>query len=290
MANEPIELLKGYDPKKLMYPAVMLEKFDGVPLRFIRTKDTIVNVTRQNKTVTSVQHLYEDLKVLLDPGGWLIGEMYSYVLPFKTVSGMVRKNAPAPELVCMVFDADCRGEKGSWVDRQRVFRQRLKALVADRYSSDDSTTGIQFIPGRTVNNAEQAEKYYQEFMLRNPTAEGVVYRSLDAEFQPGTRRWHVQKRKPKPTIDLRIVGFVEAMSEQGDPLGMVGRVIASYNGEHIGVGPGKLTHYERRAIFIDGQDYVGNIAEIEYMQDDTYDALRQATFQRWRFDKETPDA
>jgi hypothetical protein len=56
-------------------------------------------------------------------------------------------------------------------------------------------------------------------------------------------------------------------------------------------GPGKLLHGERRALWAMQKmgRYVPKIAEIKFMPDDSYDKLRQGTFQRWRTDKETAD-
>jgi hypothetical protein len=109
--------------------------------------------------------------------------------------------------------------------------------------------------------------------------------------------------KPVPTIDLLVVGFEEAHSEDGNPLGMVGRVNAEYNTmgfdtegavhnyQIIGVGPGALNHTERKNLwrmYKQGK-FTPRIAEIRYMRDDSYDALRQPTFKQWRDDKVNPD-
>lgn len=90
----------------------------------------------------------------------------------------------------------------------------------------------------------------------------------------------------------RQVGFEEAVDKYGKPKGMVGRLDVLYKGKVVGVGPGALTHKERKDLWESvrkGEQKIA-IAEIKYMPDDTYEALRQATFVRWRPDKETPDA
>ena len=68
--------------------------------------------------------------------------------------------------------------------------------------------------------------------------------------------------------------------------------MASYKGTEIGIGPGRLTHDERTALWVHFQTGMlhKRMAQIKYKSDDSYDALRQPTFQFWRDDKETPDA
>jgi ATP-dependent DNA ligase len=159
------------------------------------------------------------------------------------------------------------------------------------------------MPVVNVHTQEEAEAVHDSFMLNNPDAEGNVLHSWYKVFQPGKRCWGTQRMKPVPTIDLMIVGFEEAHSADGNPLGMVGRVLAEYNTmgfdaegavhnyQIIGVGPGALNHTERKNLwrmYKQGK-FAPRIAEIRYMRDDSYDALRQPTFKQWRDDKVNPD-
>jgi ATP-dependent DNA ligase len=139
---------------------------------------------------------------------------------------------------------------------------------------------------------------------------------VDKPFQPGKRCWGLGRYKPQPTIDLEVVSFEEAVSEAGEGLGMVGRVNVRLIREWplgeapagwkavsgdlrnlwekiVGVGPGKLTHEERTRWWNDynvGALSAGNIyAEIKYMPDPAYEALRQPTVQRLRTDKTVSD-
>ena len=78
---------------------------------------------------------------------------------------------------------------------------------------------------------------------------------------------------------------------------MVGTVVVERNGKTEGVGPGKLTHDERRDLWLryTTVGYGGwqpRIAKIKYKGGETanYKSLRQATFQCWHGDKSEPDA
>jgi ATP-dependent DNA ligase len=160
------------------------------------------------------------------------------------------------------------------------------------------------MPSVNVQTQEEAEAAYDAFMLNNPDAEGSVLHSWYKVFQPGKRCWGTQRMKPVPTIDLMVVGFEEAHSADGAPLGIIGRINAEYHNvvydsggivksdyHVIGVGPGALNHTERKNLWRmwkKGQ-FTPRIAEIRYMRDDSYDALRQPTFKQWRGDKVNPD-
>ena len=65
-----------------------------------------------------------------------------------------------------------------------------------------------------------------------------------------------------------------------------------YKGTEIGIGPGRLTHAERIELWVHSQTGMFNkrMAQIKYKADDSYDALRQPTFQFWRDEKDEPDA
>jgi ATP-dependent DNA ligase len=159
------------------------------------------------------------------------------------------------------------------------------------------------MPAVNVYTQEEAEAAHDAFMLNSPDAEGSVLHSWYKVFQPGKRCWGTQRMKPVPTIDLMVVGFEEAHSVDGAPLGMVGRINAEITtlvpttmgmqnkAEVIGIGPGALNHTERKNLWRmwkKGQ-FTPRIAEIRYMRDDSYDALRQPTFKQWRDDKHRPD-
>jgi ATP-dependent DNA ligase len=305
MANESIELLKPYEPKRMEWPALHMQKIDGVPVRMTKTGGKIKSVTRQNEPVKSVAHIERFADFLLLEGETVVMEMYIAGKPFKEISGLVRKGQPCTTLIGYVFDFD-NGKGWPYNDRLMYFTDRRRKALD---WADGEKAVIQMIPHTVCDHVEAADAAHEALMFANPKAEGSVLHSVHKKFQPGKRLWTTQKLKPIPTIDLLVVGFEEAISaETGLGLGMVGRVNAEFNktlllnntrtGEQlalaqevIGIGPGALTHTERKELWRmwkKGQ-YAPRIAEIKYMRDDSYDALRQPTFKCWRDDKKEPD-
>lgn len=302
MANESIELYKPWTPEKMEFPAAVSEKLDGVPVRIRRIGSHIFAWSRQNECITSIPHIMRWAERLLPIGkdGSFVGELYVEDLPFKQISGLARKKVPVPEcaqLVLHVFDFDVESAPHRpYVERREEFRNRLVALQA-AHETALVACPVRLVPITVVKDAAQAVWVFEQVRKVKPKAEGVVVASLQKSFQPGKRLWTTQKIKPKPTIDLEVIGFEEAISQLGEPLGRVGRINCKYNLLKNGklktvitaIGPGKMTHAEAAEVLRNAESYKGRICEAEYMEDDTYEKLRQGTFQRWREDRTEPE-
>jgi ATP-dependent DNA ligase len=305
MANETIELLKNYEPSKMHWPAMLQPKIDGVPVRVFKNfENKMTALTRQGERVTSIPHILQFASTLLHQGESMVMELHIAGKPFKEISGHVRrKNTACHELVGWVFDfADHSGFQNTYFHRYAMIKKRIEHAAAFAQCKLEDLC-IRIIPAANVNTQEEAEAAHDAFMLNNPDAEGNVLHSWYKVFQPGKRCWGTQRMKPVPTIDLMIVGFEEAHSADGAPLGMVGRVIAElttlvptptgmqHKVDVFGIGPGALNHTERKNLwrmYKQGK-FTPRIAEIRYMRDNSYDALRQPTFKQWRDDKVEPD-
>lgn len=302
MANEKIELYKGYEADKAKFPMAVQQKFDGVPTRIVNEGGNLVAYSRQGEVYTSVPHIIEAVRpLLLVPGSSVTGELYIPGMPFKEIGGHVRRKEPNRLLQLYCFDFDLLNQPATpYIERTNVFRNCL-AVLHETLGVEHKDHFVKLIPSIIAQSDADVQRYTKMIMSVRPDAEGVVCHSLAKPYQPGTRRWDTMKIKPKPTIDLRIVSYEEAISKDGKPLGMVGRMNAEYQKvvdgvtqtTVIGIGPGKSTHKERKEWW--ARQTAGHwldlprIAEIEYMKDDSYEALRQPTFQQWRDDKEEPD-
>lgn len=295
-----IPLAKGFSEKHLSFPVIVSRKYDGVPVRIDITEDGWTTQTRQGKPMPSVETLVQEFvdeftKYIDGRPVTLIGEVIQWNNPgadFKDTSGIVRRQYDqSDQLGIMLFD--CQAEPyEEYSERIRWMKQNIGGSVYGiQLHQRVSTVQCWDMPSMKHLLALQ-----DELMRENPHWEGLVARNHDDPWSPGKRSWGYQKMLQEPTIDLRIVGVEEAIDKDGNPKGMAGRLIASYKGGEIGIGPGKLTHAERVSLWAEWVKYEGcydgwpRMAQIKYKRDDSYDALRQPTFQFWRDDKETPDA
>lgn len=295
-----IPLAKGFSEKHLNWPVLISIKYDGVPVRIdIDHYGNWTCRTRQGKPVPSVETLVQEFVTAYvnDDGDTplpvtFVGEVIQHedrFADFKVTSGIVRKQEDqSHRLAIVMFENDM-----------------VETFLGRHEWAEDWISGlhgrVHVIPQIAVENMDQLLSHQTKVLDYWPKAEGMVARNHDDPFAPGKRSWGYQKLLVEPTIDLRIVDFEEATTADGEPKGMVGRMIASYNGTKIGIGPGRLTHAERVELWELKQAHIkkhgpsdmyvkGSIAQIKYKKDDSYDALRQPTFQFWRDDKETPDA
>lgn len=303
-----IELVyQSYEPKKLAFPVAFQQKFDGVPVRIINVGGNILAYSRQGEQVTCIKHLLEHAKyLLLELGSSITGELYVAGLPFKDISGMARQTKmQSPKLCMYVFDFDLLNKPDyEWITRHNVFSKALGTYL-DVAGLAPSDCPIKLAPSATCQDDLSVQSCLDMLLTAFPSAEGAVVHSLSKPYRPGTRPALSQKLLKEPTIDVLVKGFEEAKdtyTKRGN--GMVGRVIVdisrmqpSADGStklvtvEQGVGPGALTHAERKLLFTMQQQgrFKPRIAEVKYKKDDSYTMLRQPTFVRWRSDKEIAD-
>lgn len=289
-----------FTPKKLPAMVMLSEKLDGVPIRMdfavtVNSVNLLAASTRQGEHSYSTQFIQQHMahKLIGVPSGMysFVGEVtHETLTDFKDVSGVVRRQEPQGGLIYNIFD---------FVDHAHTDRGFAARIFSAAQLIREQRTDIRFIPQYYVRREDITEWFAKQ--LRTG-AEGGIIRDPYELWQPGKRTWGYQKFVQDPTIDLFIVGVEEATSEAGEPLGMAGRLIASYKGTAIGIGPGKLSHDERRELWAEWKQWQQAIASgykhtkwkrmaaIKHKRDDSYDALRQPTFQVWRDDKDEADA
>lgn len=283
--SKTMMLAKKYDEKRVSFPCYVSPKYDGVPV-VIRYEDGLraTAYTRQGEVVHSINHILAKFDALYQAqqiGADIVyvGELYRHGRPFKDISGEVRKqDGTRADVGIKLFDAFIPDSDMPFHQRL-LYTMRAEELIGDHRN-------IQAADVAECANAAELARTVEYHALEG--YEGSMVRSRDHKYEVAKRSWGMMKVKPEPTVDLKIVSFEEAVSKEGEPLGMVGRINCEYHGQVIGVGPGKLTHGERTAVWRDRQHMVGMICEVQYMQDESYDALRQPTFQRFRTDKTEP--
>lgn len=257
-------LSKNYDPKKVKFPCRVSRKYDGVPIMFWMEDGVVKHATRQGNQTTSIDHIIQDVAFMFEgyPEGYLCcGEVCRDGLTFQEVNGKVRNSRPSPDLEINIFDC---------VKIPEVFL----------------SWHVNFIIHDTCNNQEELQAHLDNL---NPDWEGLIIRTGEYELNEGKekpkRSWNSMKYVIDPSVDLRVLGFTEAISKDKEPKGMVGGILCEYQGRQIKSGPGKLSHDERKDIWENQDKYIGKIAQIQHKKDPGYKDLRQPTFQYWRDDK-----
>ena len=289
--SKTMMLSKKYDPKKLEFPVLVSEKLDGVPVVISMDNSSYIIRSRTNKEIYPVQHIAKELYSFFDkkiPENYtinVVGELYNKDLPFKDISGMVRKKDSSIEadVTFNIFDFYITDDTGALILDGITKEFALRWAFLTTHLIDLGYTSV--IPQIPMTTQEDLDKFISDFFETKPESEGIVIRNAKGKFD-FKRSWDFQKLKAVDTHDLIVESFEEAIDKKtGKGLGMVGRINCHYNDIIIGVGPGKLTHEERKQIWGDQGTYVGIYAEVNAMPDKSYEALREPRFIRWRFDK-----
>ena len=326
MTTSEIMLATTYDPDKVVFPAEVSIKLDGVASDFYKTPNGWIVQSRQGKPLPSAGFIIE--KMNSDPylaefpvNAHIDGELTVMGVPvFKDAGGIIRRKVADKRVVLNVYDL-WHPDRPNQYYNSRVdgMEQLVKAVRKHSMQQDGGLvwpTIVRVPVLETVLNAAEVEQYFVSVLKKmqaNPVVEGLIIRTLtgvNSLLKINKRSKGMMRFKPKPTVDLQVLRFEEATANKtieflgrifhkNEGLGAVGRIVCEYNGEEIGVGPGALTHKERRLLwegYVRYQEKHGaeaslpptTIAEVEHMLDMHYKALRQAVFKRWRTDKTTP--
>lgn len=313
-----IMLATTLDEKKIKFPVDVTVKLDGVAADFHKTPRGWTVQSRQGKPILSVGHIIDYLNTNFKSAAvntHVVGELtHIEHEAFKDAGGIIRRKEKNEGIILNVYDV-YRPEYPN--DTYEMRKSYIKKFCANRqgmfYSKGSLAYKIiQAVPlVATVANSGELNRLLDkvpEMMNESPRIEGFVIRMLrgaDSFYKVNKRSKGMMRFKPKPTLDLQVVSFEEAtankvmtfMDEQfteGEGLRAVGRINVLYKGSVVGVGPGCLTHKERRELWTrynkfiqDGGDMDKRklIAEVEFMLDPNYDGLRQPVFKRWRTDK-----
>lgn len=309
----PMELAINFDEKnaKKFLPGYAQIKYDGIPLTFKRVDGKLLALTRQNEVFTSVPHIIDALEqVVIKEGASVTMECIIPGMAFKDSGGIIRRKVPDADtarIIGIVFDANLNAtaKETYYVRMQQIKHVREAWLAAWQVTGKKVPWHV--VVSVKVETLDDVIATFGTFKTKIRDIEGMMIHALTKPFQPGKRCHGMCRYKPQPTIDLLVHSYEEAVSLEGEPLGRVGRVNVylrrqGRDASVVGVGPGKLTHDEAKAIWQAAEPiYSGALgptkrrprenicAEIKYMPDPSYDALRQPTIQRLRTDKTEGD-
>lgn len=304
MSEDIMILAKDVDYKRMVRKICYLsEKIDGIPAIFEKGKPTL---SRGGNEILSISHITEIVQWYLksDLAPIIVGELYIPGKPFKVSSGIIRRQTPQPEegIKLYIWDAYFPNEMAlTYQQRMLQAGPWIKSLCRDQSGLFEKAPDYRTIP-KTAEDAEKTVLRYFEEMVKNSPyrPEGVIIRTHDAPYKMG-RSWGLMRYVEKPTVDLRVCGFEEATANKdmvflgeryskGASLHAVGKIFVEYGDETIGVGPGCMTHHERRDYYLNPDKLIGKIIKVQYKKDESYKALRQPTFVCIHHDKTTPDA
>lgn len=135
--------------------------------------------------------------------------------------------------------------------------------------------------GHWADNEAQVMAIYDHY--REAGEEGAMGKTRDHLYQR-RRTFDWMKIKPSDTADGKIIGFNEAVSLEGVPLGRVGSInVRCEDGSTS--APAGIPHALGLELWLNQDQYLGQWIEFQYMERDRAGGYRHPSYIRFREDK-----
>jgi ATP-dependent DNA ligase len=245
---------------KIMFPALAQPKLDGVRCMVKTETDGSVSIfSRKGKNFMVLGHIVDVIKNMELGDIILDGELFSDVLDFQRVTGLVRKKKLTDDdkedmklLKLNVFDCIKHD------NLEMPFAERWE--LVDRIVKNDQTGILKIVPIFTVSNKDDINKLLYEFLENGD--EGVMIRNTNSIYEIDKRSYNLQKYKEFSDKEYKIVGAHEGT---GNDEGTVIWICETENGTPFNVRPtGKR---EDRKTFYENRDlYIGKMLTVKYQE------------------------
>jgi ATP-dependent DNA ligase len=245
--------LASWSPPYLVQP-----KLNGERCRSIVTQDRCLLLSSSEEIISSVPHINEQMLSL--PPGEYDGELYTHGLTWSDIHSRVSRtqNLHPDYKSINYYIFDTINTSLTQVERYKYFIDIVNR--GNLWSLND----ILIVPSYFAKTHQELINLYEEFISQG--YEGFIVRELFSPYER-KRSKGMMKFKPKATDHYRITAPIEAVSEDGLPLGRVGAFLCRDDmNTAFKVGAGKLTHdkatflWEHRFDIMDGAHYL----EVEY--------------------------
>ena len=265
----------------------LLPKWDGclVLVGFMDGKPDFI-LSRDNKPVRSMDHIYEDIakrwpEIVKQAGGvCFIGEAWVPDTPFAEVSGMYRRHSPQLALSIRVFDV-VDYAPGPVLSSQWPYSKRLGWLR--HFQSEWARCNAYFTEPILCESEEHALRYARSLKALGGY-DGCVASNPDATYAPGSgSNGEFLKVKPLMSFTLEVVGVAESTgAKTGRP---TVALQVRFKGGVCGVGTG-FTNNQAALWWNHPHVVIGRLIEVECM--DVYDGptgmMREPRFVGFRTD------
>lgn len=262
MSRSMIQLAMPFEERRLLEPKFMWEfpvivqpKLDGERCRVTMEGGKIVLRSSECNEIISVPHINEYLQNVPDLSQLpeLDGELYSQGMDFSNIHSIVsrRKNIhDQTELMNLhIFD----------------FVSPAAQLARTYQLSSYSWLGrgpVKLVSFDIAYNMQEIMSFYERYLKDG--YEGIIIRHIKAPYVRKRSRFML-KFKPKQNDYYKIIEVIEATSDIGDPLHMIGafRCVGS-DGTPFKIGAGKLTHQERWDMWEIKDSLIGQFCHVQY--------------------------
>lgn len=212
-------MLAETDPKRLVFPCYVQNKFDGLRCLITRTQnDEIILRTRNGNQITSLSVMEPFLKEVIHPGETIDGELVCYkeakALPRKVSNGILNKAirgtispTEAALVVYVCWDI---------IDQTQAIPYRYRLEKLNSRFVGRSNAKVYPVKTDTARSIEDIEIMFAKALEEGE--EGVIAKNIDSLWQP-KRTYDLVKYKAEITCDLIVVGWEEGTGKNAGRTG-----------------------------------------------------------------------
>lgn len=189
---------RGHD---IIFPALVQPKLDGVRCIVTRHGDKIEYMSRGGKYYTVLEHLDGPMRLFLEEGASVDGELYHHGWSLQRIVSAVKAyDDDTPHINFFAYDLPM-------VDVDCETRQSM--LTATLTNPQWLPTPIKFTYTDVVDNEETLMMYTRAFIDNG--FEGAIVRNLLGGYEPNQRSKNLQKVKFMKNEEFPISGFTEEL-------------------------------------------------------------------------------
>lgn len=241
--------------KSITFPCYVQAKLDGV--RCVAVADSKTLFSRNGKAFPHLEHIRTELAAL--PSGTILdGELYSDVLTFQEIVGLVKKETlrgddaeKLKKIYLCVYDIVVSGKTNT----------ERSVLLETMFAADEHTFRyMRMLPTKICKNREEVQSYHADFVAAG--YEGLMLRNCAGMYRIGVRSTDLQKYKEFEDAEYKVVGYKE-----GDGLekGCVIWMCETPKGQVFAVRP-RGTHEARAALMKEADRYVGQQLTVRFQE------------------------
>jgi len=248
----PFEERRLFNPKfGWKWPVIVQPKLDGERMRAICNGSTQpILLSSTESKIISMPHIQEELKSL-NTYIELDGELYHHGSDFDQIHGIVSRtinmHPDYRKISYYIFDIIS--------DAPQIIRTTHLQDIFHQHTFQY----LKLVPYDFCSSMSEIMTKYQEIL--DLGYEGIIIRHIEANYIRRRSRF-ILKFKPKKRDVYKIINLIEGL---GEHQGMVGKFICQGNDFTVfSIGAGELSHSERRKIWQDREEHIGDWLEVRY--------------------------
>lgn len=237
------------DFKKIDFPNVLCQpKLDGIRAVF----ENGCFHSRKLKLFPHLEHLENELKNVKHI---LDGELYSDVLPFQVISGIVRKETlndidheTIKHIQFRVYD----------IVNKDSFEKRYDLIKTFFQNNIKNFKYIHIVETSECKNAQEAKEKHDLYVKNG--YEGLMLRNKNGKYEENSRSYNLQKYKSFDDSEYEVVSFKDGVGKEKDAVIWILKTLENKTFDARPIG--SIT--ERKRIFKIANQYIGTFITIKH--------------------------